>query len=302
MKITIGMACYNDFNGVYFTIQAIRMYNKDLLKDIEFIIIDNNPDDAEGQHVQQFANWIRVAGKTHYKYITNKEWNSTACRQIIFEQASAPIVLCIDCHILIAPGAIEELLQYYDANPNCKDLLHGPILNDNLTLLATHMEPIWDYNMYGKWSKSKQNLIKKGKPFEIPMTGMGLFSCKKDAWPGFNRLFRGFGGEEGYIHEKFRQAGGKALCLPFLQWTHRFQRPQGIPYRCEYIDRVRNYIIGWLELKKDTKEIFDYFSKANELDGQDRKAIPIKTLQLMEERCKLEMQMHEIDEEIKTNA
>ena len=39
-----------------------------------------------------------------------------------------------------------------------------------------------------------------GEPFEIPMQGLGMFSCRKEAWLGFNPLFNGFGGEEGYIH------------------------------------------------------------------------------------------------------
>ncbi|MGL1784034.1 hypothetical protein ACSTG0_23510, partial [Vibrio parahaemolyticus] len=74
-------------------------------------------------------------------------------------------------------------------------------------------------------------------PFEIPMQGMGLFACRRDAWAGFNPDFRGFGGEEGYIHEKFRQRGGKVLCLPFLRWMHRFNRPLGLPYPNVWADR-----------------------------------------------------------------
>ena len=36
-KLTIGMATYDDYDGVYFSIQAIRMYHPEILKDIEFI-------------------------------------------------------------------------------------------------------------------------------------------------------------------------------------------------------------------------------------------------------------------------
>jgi hypothetical protein len=68
---------------------------------------------------------------------------------------------------------------------------------------------------------------------------MGVFSCRKGAWPGFNPMFRGFGGEEGYIHEKFRQAGGRCLCLPWLRWTHRFGRPAGIGYSLTVGEKLR---------------------------------------------------------------
>src|SRR5207244_2516072 len=66
-------------------------------------------------------------------------------------------------------------------------------------------------------------------------------------WPGFNPRFRGFGGEEGYLHEKVRRNGGRVLCLPALGWAHRFARPMGAPYRPTWEDRVRNYRIGWGE-------------------------------------------------------
>ena len=85
------------------------------------------------------------------------------------------------------------------------------------------------------------------------MQGMGLFACRKDAWPGFNPLFRGFGAEEGYIHEKVRQGGGRTLCLPFLRWMHRFNRPLGAPYPNIWEDRIRNYYIGWRELGLPTE-------------------------------------------------
>lgn len=85
------------------------------------------------------------------------------------------------------------------------------------------------------------------RPFEIPAMGLGLFSCRRDAWLGFNPKFRGFGGEEFYIHEKYRQAGHKCLCLPFLSWWHRFYREK-VPYPLATWWKVRNYVIGHQEL------------------------------------------------------
>ena len=62
--------------------------------------------------------------------------------------------------------------------------------------------------MYGTWDNSGLADDPDAPPFEIPMQGMGLFACRRAAWPGFNQAFRGFGGEEWYIHEKFRRADG----------------------------------------------------------------------------------------------
>ncbi|MGO9773406.1 MAG: LicD family protein, partial [Roseiarcus sp.] len=62
-----------------------------------------------------------------------------------------------------------------------------------------------------------------------------------------------------YIHEKFRRRGGRALCLPFLRWMHRFNRPLGTPYANQWEDRVRNYLIGFRELGWDTAPVVDHF-------------------------------------------
>ena len=37
---------------------------------------------------------------------------------------------------------------------------------------------------------------------EIPLHDLALFACRRAAWPGANRQFRGLGGEEGYIDPK----------------------------------------------------------------------------------------------------
>ena len=81
------------------------------------------------------------------------------------------------------------------------------------------------------------------EPFEIPMQGLGLFFVRKAAWLKFNKHARGFGGEEGYIHEKYRKNGHKTLCLPFLKWLHRFGRPDGVKYPLTLNNKLRNYIL-----------------------------------------------------------
>jgi len=171
----------------------------------------------------------------------------------------------MDCHVLLVPGALRELLHYYEYHPDTKDIIQGPLMYDNMSQYSTHFKPEWREQMYGTWATNNEGL-KRGEPFEIPMCGLGIFSCKKEYWPGFNNLFRGFGGEEWYIHEKFRQRGGKALCLPFLVWVHRFGRPDGVKFPLSLESKVRNYMIGWLELYGDPKHemvqsIIDHFSK-----------------------------------------
>jgi hypothetical protein len=134
------------------------------------------------------------------------------------------------------------------------------MMMDNLNLWQTHMEPVWRDGMWGIWGYDKRGDDVDGPPFNIPAHGMGLFACRKDAWLGFNKGFRGFGGEECYIHEKFRQAGRNTLCLPFLRWLHRFPRPAGLPYPIRWEDRIHNYVLGHEELGLDPAPMLAHFS------------------------------------------
>jgi hypothetical protein len=168
-------------------------------------------------------------------------------------------VLCVDGHVLIVPGALRRLIGFLDADPPCRDLLQGPNVRDDLQELSTHFEPVWRAGMFGVWGHDERAADPDDLPFEIPMQGLGLFACRKDAWPGFSPRFAGFGGEEGYIHEKFRQAGRRTLCLPFLRWLHRFQRPKGYSYPNVWEDRVRNYLLGHHELGLDPAPVEEHF-------------------------------------------
>ncbi len=255
-KITIGMATYDDYDGVYFTLQGIRLYHPEILEQAEFVVVDNHPDGPCAQALKGLEPWI-----PNYRYVPKDDISGTAVRDAVFKEASGEIVLCLDCHVLIAQGTLKRLVDYFDAHPGSRDLMQGPLLFDNLSSIATHFTPKWRAGMYGHWNTVKAAADVDHPPFEITMQGLGLFACRREAWPGFNPAFRGFGGEEGYIHEKFRQRGGRVICLPFLQWAHRFGRPGGPPYVNRWEDRIRNYFIGFRELGWATAPITEHFKE-----------------------------------------
>ena len=90
---------------------------------------------------------------------------------------------------------------------------------------------------------------------------MGTFSCKKSEWLGFNDKFKGFGGEEHYIHEKYRQYGGRCICVKDFKWMHRFNRPTGVPFPNILEQRFNNYIIGRIELNLPYDDVITEFKK-----------------------------------------
>ncbi len=356
-KLTIGLAHFDDFDGVYFTVTSLALHHALGLNDVELIVVDNSPGSAHGKAVANFLGKIRESWPG-VKYIPMPEnTGTTQPRERIFAEATGEAVLVMDCHVLLHAGSLQRLLAFYAANPDCKDILSGPLVYDDLRGISTHFAPEWRSEMWGTWATDprcdpnvwrcpcgkttfrvapppqppseppppgveyttapphvhyygvddtapfetmtgsgygdviwKQGWPPYGfacgclpplpgwgehehalraaryqqsweftEPFEIPGQGLGLFTCRRDAWLGFNPHFRGFGGEELYIHEKFRQAGHKALCLPFLRWSHRFGRPGGVRYPLTKYNKVRNYVLGHQELGLDLAPVHEHF-------------------------------------------
>ena len=59
-KLTIGSAVYDDFDGVYFSYQSLRLNNQDIWDDLDLLIIDNNPESAQGKATQSFCKKTRI--------------------------------------------------------------------------------------------------------------------------------------------------------------------------------------------------------------------------------------------------
>jgi len=265
-KLTIGMITYDDFDGVYFTLQSLRLHHPEAMNDVEFIIIDNNPDSNHGKEVKNLTGW----GTGKVRYVGFTEYNSTAVRTKIFEMATTPYVLCLDCHVLLSLGAVKRLIDFFEAGKDQGNLLQGPMMYDDLKGVATHFDLVWRAQMWGIWGSDERGANPDNEPFEIPAQGLGLFACRKDSWLGFNPNFRGFGGEEGYIHEKYRLMGKKTLCLPFLRWVHRFGRPNGVRYPLTIENKIRNYFIGHLELGKDVTPVIEHFKEFTTMENLNK--------------------------------
>ena len=55
VALTIGMPTYNDFSGVYFTLQALRCYQ--YMRDTELLVVDNYGCPTTKDIVE---NWVHV--------------------------------------------------------------------------------------------------------------------------------------------------------------------------------------------------------------------------------------------------
>ena len=164
-RLTIGMATYDDYDGAYFTIQSIRVNNPELEGALEFVVIDNNPGGPCSEALRHLGKSIEG-----YRYVPCDEWTGTAIRNAIFEESSSPIVLCIDSHVLIVPGALSKLISYFESNPESRDLVQGPLVYDDLRNKSTHMEPRWRAGMYGTWAMIRAVTIRQQLASPSPCT------------------------------------------------------------------------------------------------------------------------------------
>lgn len=251
--LTIGIPYFDDWARCHMAIQALRANND--LTDCELLLVDNNPDSDQGKLM---AGWFPQFGR----YVPYKDRIGTApAKNAVFTNATGRFVLCIDSHVILPTypeNALARLIAWLRERPNCDDLLSGPILWDDLHTGATEFWPVWRGEMWGIWAGDPRQDPPEVRP--VWGSGMGVFCARRESWLGFHPEFYGFGGEEGYLAEKYRHAGRQFLHLPFLDWWHSFNRgPIPIPFPNDDYHKCRNYVIGFQELGLDLAPVREHF-------------------------------------------
>lgn len=268
LKLTIGMATYQNSNGVITTIQNIRLNNLKLLNRLHFVIIDNCPepyieDTSRGSnHSTELINFITWLGDGHTYIPLDSPRGTAPPRNKVFEVSKDEFTMCVDDHVYFPEGVIQKVFDYLDAHPDSNDLLSGPILKDDLSVMATRFDEEWRHEMEGIWGYEAKEADPVYGPSEIPAMGLGMFVCRTEAWRkvgGFHPLFRGFGGEEFYIHRRFRQHGYKCLNIPEWKWWHNFHQATGHKYPADVWNKVRNYVIGHAHTGRPFDKIQEHF-------------------------------------------
>jgi hypothetical protein len=198
---------------------------------------------------------------------------SALAKEHAVRAATGQYKLVLDSHVLLDTGVLERVLKFWRENPEDLNLYQGPNLHGWLrntagepALVGTHFAAKWGGDgMFGEWRVAESAKDPESKPFDIELGGTGLFMFKSSGWLGFNTDMRGFGAEEGYLHEKYRCAGRKAMLLPWLRWIHRYGHIGGAGYNTGWWDRCRNYLLSFKELGYPA---FDGIKKAHVKEGR----------------------------------
>ena len=78
------MATFDDYDGVYFTAQSIRLYHPEITAQSEILVLDNHPDGPAAAALKQLDSC--VAG---YRYVPYGGHRGTAVRDLLFREANA---------------------------------------------------------------------------------------------------------------------------------------------------------------------------------------------------------------------
>jgi len=242
MKFNLAIPVYDDFDSVSVATIANAHFHRKHINEI--VIVDNNPDSHEGQALK------KLCASAGWKYVAYRNAIGTAAAKDMAIRSCQGWTVCMDSHVVLLPGFFDKLDLLDD-----KALYHGPLVMDNGQSVATSLSEEWSDGMKGKW----QNDGFADGIHSIKNNGTGMFVVNADHWLGYNPNFRGFGGEEWYLQQKYIKYGNGAYLHTAMKWWHRFGCPRGKKYPLKAFDKFRNYMIGFEELGLNTKEVVEHF-------------------------------------------
>ena len=119
------MSTYDDYQGVFFTVQALRMYHPEVMDQVEILVIDNNPDSDHGEEVRRFfegydteSGLFTQGNVPNGRYIPFTDYQSSFVKGKVFEEARGEYVLCIDCHVFLVPALKDR--KFYPQVVSCQ--------------------------------------------------------------------------------------------------------------------------------------------------------------------------------------
>lgn len=307
VTLTIGMPHRDDIEGVWGTVEhlAAEIETAKLTDRVEILIADQSPPtNGNTSPLKGFAAAITRRGiRCRYVDASEKKGSAAAKNQVFWKaepfyndddsdalkaaKQTRHFVICLDCHVHLAPGSLRATYDYLCRQIESTDLYYGVLLQDESDRNGwTHfkcwrddLQPwqaptphIGNDLLFGHWQTDKRGLDPKAEPFDIEASGGWFIICRRAAWIGFHPLLTGHGGEEWYLAEAFRQLDRKVQCLPAARGWHRFIRgPQMRPnYGGDYLT-LRNHVVcfkslgydidrlrrGWTWIKPDGKPLRD---------------------------------------------
>src|SRR5437867_11740735 len=109
-SLTIGMATVDDFDGVYFTVTSLMLHHAEVMSECEIVVVDSQPESRQGKRV---ADWIRTRVPNGRYFPFRGAPGTAQPRNEVFRRARGAAVLCLDCDVFLASGAVRKRIEIY---------------------------------------------------------------------------------------------------------------------------------------------------------------------------------------------
>jgi hypothetical protein len=151
-RMSIGMPVHTDFDGPLFTCLNILMTNRG---PFEINVVDNNPTAKESESLRKALKTMGGNPRVQINYHEyTAKMGTAAPKNECVRVASCPHTVVCDSHIAPLPGVLDRLADFWSKNPDCPDLIQGPILLYNLVDMHTHFNDSWGSGSWGQWGSA----------------------------------------------------------------------------------------------------------------------------------------------------
>lgn len=255
-KLTIGIYVYDDYDGVRYLIDSIRINNPEILSNIEFVIIDNCPDTTNSNALMEFLT--TSVKNVAFNYVAYGRYPNHAYRFEAIELAKTPYVLVTESKTQFTPGSLKSLIDFFDSGMDEGRIITGPRIKDDFSDVMTHFKYEWNGEFYGVAEKDPR-VDSQVEPFEIEGILPGVFAIRKADWRKISRA--AFASNGAYAEDvvlsmrKFLTLGKRPLCLPTFKWTCRMIKTNGKNIPDSVLNRFHNYATAFLQLGLNDKLI-----------------------------------------------
>ncbi|QDV30122.1 hypothetical protein Spb1_20500 [Planctopirus ephydatiae] len=261
-KLSIVLPHCCDYKRLWHTLAGLHKdrLRLDVVKDVELLVCDNSrtvPDKAKGQRHSEEAE-KRVKELPNARFVSFIRVAGTApTKDEGIRQATGLFAICLDPHCEFPAGMLERILDWITAHPLDDDLhfameLHLRMVEPDGKPAACCTHRVARFGGDGNFAVCRvdpQALAPGAAPFETETAGCAFFLVRRASWLGFHPLSEGWGGEESYLPEKYRQAGRRVWVHPDWQYVHQYHDIDGVAYSGrDWITKARVILRGFKEL------------------------------------------------------
>ena len=115
--------------------------------------------------------------------------------------------------------------------------------------------------MYGVWESDPRGEDPQAAGIDIPMQGLGLFACRRGAWPGFDPGSAGLAVKKATSTRRRASAADERCVCRSCDGSTGSSGPSVHLIVTRWEDRIHNYYVGFTELGLDTAEMEAHFAE-----------------------------------------